>query len=115
MALVRRPTHKELHRFGISIEVECTYSVVDAQYLQIATYGSKSRRNPDTVSQTIRFAPEAIETAQGCSTKALLEKHDSAHSTKVSDRLKSPLNQKFQKRPQEPTHFFWRVRSPVDG
>ena len=70
MALVRKPTHKELHRIGIYSEVECTYSVVDGQYLQIATYGSKSRRNPDTVSQTIRFAPEAIEQL-----KAVLQKH----------------------------------------
>ena len=61
MALVRRLTHKELERIGIHNEVECTYAVVDGQYLQIDTYGSKMRRNPDTVSQTIRFAPEAIE------------------------------------------------------
>jgi len=69
MALVRKLTHKKLDRIGIHSEVECTYSI-DGQYLQIATYGSKSRRNPDTVSQTIRFAPEAIEQL-----KAVLQKH----------------------------------------
>jgi hypothetical protein len=70
MAPVRRLTHKKLEKTGIHSEAECTYSVVDGQYLQIDTYSSKMRRNPDTLSQTIRFTPEAIEQL-----KAVLQKH----------------------------------------
>ena len=45
--------------------MDCTYSVFEDgkgnKYLQIDTYGSKSRKIPGKKSQSIRFSPEAIE------------------------------------------------------
>jgi len=45
-------------------EADCTYSIVvddQGRYLQIDTYGSTNRQIPGKKSQSIRFAPEAIE------------------------------------------------------
>ena len=46
-------------------EVDCTYYVVEDKkgnkYLQIDTYGPKTRKIPGKKSQSIRFSPEAIE------------------------------------------------------
>ena len=46
-------------------EVDCTYSIVESdkgnKYLQVDTYGSKSRKIPGKKSQTIRFSPEAVD------------------------------------------------------
>ncbi len=46
-------------------EADGTYSIVHrsdgSKVLQIDTYGSKHRRLPGKVSQSIRFSPEALE------------------------------------------------------
>lgn len=70
MALVRRLEEQALEKGSPHKEVECTYSIVDGQYLQIDTYGSNERKMPGKKSQSIRFAPEAI-----AQLKALLQKH----------------------------------------
>jgi hypothetical protein len=65
MAVVRRLEQISLDKDSPHTEVECTYSIVtDNQghrYLQIDTYGSTTRKIPGKKSQSIRFAPEAIE------------------------------------------------------
>jgi hypothetical protein len=64
MAVVRRLEHQTLEKGSPHTEVECTYSIVDddkGRYLQIDTYGSTNRQIPGKKSQSIRFAPEAIE------------------------------------------------------
>jgi hypothetical protein len=65
MAVVRKLDNVTLENGSSHSEVECTYSIVaDSQgcrYLQIDTYGSKTRKIPGKKSQSIRFAPEAIE------------------------------------------------------
>lgn len=65
MAIVRRLEHMALEKDTPHTEVDCTYSIVhdDAGrvYLQIDTYGSKARQIPGKKSQSIRFAPEAID------------------------------------------------------
>lgn len=70
MALVRKLAEQKLDRDAPHKEVECTYSIVDGKFLQLNTYGSKTRKVQGHQSQTIRFAPEAIEQL-----KALLQKH----------------------------------------
>lgn len=64
MAVVRRIEQQNLEKGAAHTEVECTYSIVDdaqGRSLQIDTYGSKDRKMPGKKSQSIRFAPEAIE------------------------------------------------------
>ena len=65
MAVVRRLEQISLDKDSPHTEVECTYSIVtDNQghrYLQIDTYGSTTRKIPGKKSQSIRFAPDAIE------------------------------------------------------
>lgn len=65
MAVVRRLDPQVLERDTQHSEVDCTYSIVsDAEgrrYLQVDTYGSNLRKIPGKKSQSIRFAPEAIE------------------------------------------------------
>ena len=65
MAIIRRLEHLALEKDTPHTEVDCTYSIVPdnagGPYLQIDTYGSKSRRIPGKKSQWIRFAPEAID------------------------------------------------------
>jgi hypothetical protein len=65
MAIIRRLNHLALERDTPHSEVDCTYSIIhdDAgrRYLQVDTYGSKVRQIPGKKSQSIRFAPEAIE------------------------------------------------------
>jgi len=65
MAIVRRLNHLALEKDTPHREVDCTYSIIhdDAgrRYLQVDTYGSKVRQIPGKKSQSIRFAPEAIE------------------------------------------------------
>jgi len=70
MALVRKLEEQKLEKDSPHMEVECTYSIVDGQYLQIDTYGSKERQIPGKKSQSIRFAPEAI-----AQLKTLLQEH----------------------------------------
>lgn len=65
MAIVRRMEPLALEKDTPHTEVDCTYSIVHDKggraFLQVDTYGSKDRRNPGKKSQSIRFAPEAIE------------------------------------------------------
>ena len=63
MAIVRKLEQLLLERDSKHIEVECTYSIInerDGDYLQVDTYGSKSRQEQGKKSQSIRFSPEAI-------------------------------------------------------
>jgi hypothetical protein len=71
MAIIRRLEYLNLEKGTSHTEVQGTYSVVndkDGKYLQIDTYGSTTRKIPGKKSQSIRFAPEAIQQL-----KALLE------------------------------------------
>jgi hypothetical protein len=65
MAIVRKLTQQALQRDSRHTECDCTYSIVHdsngKRYLQLDTYGSDSRQIPNKKSQSIRFAPEAIE------------------------------------------------------
>ena len=64
MAVVRRLERLTLEKDTPHTEVEGTYSIIhdkDGSYLQIDTYGSPGRKIPGKKSQSIRFAPEAIE------------------------------------------------------
>ncbi len=65
MAIVRRLNHLALDKDTSHSEVDCTYSIIQDEvgrkYLQVDTYGSKVRQIPGKKSQSIRFAPEAIE------------------------------------------------------
>jgi len=65
MAIVRRLVRQTIDRDVRHTEVEATYTIVTDdygnKYLQIDTYGSVSRKVPGKKSQSIRFAPEAIE------------------------------------------------------
>ena len=73
MAVVRKLECVTLEKGSPHSDVECTYSIVDdkeGRYLQIDTYGSTTRKIPGKKSQSIRFAPEAIEQL-----KILLEQH----------------------------------------
>ena len=64
MAIVRQLRPQTLEKDTPHSEVESTYSIIHDDrgfaYLQIDTYGSKSRKIPGKKSQSIRFAPEAI-------------------------------------------------------
>lgn len=74
MAIVRRLEPLALEKDTPHTEVDCTYSIIHDEsghgYLQIDTHGSKARQIPGKKSQSIRFAPEAIEQL-----RALLAKH----------------------------------------
>lgn len=74
MAVVRRLEHVTMDKDAPHMEVECTYSIITdeqgGRYLQIDTYGSTERKIPGKKSQSIRFAPEAIEQL-----KVLLKQH----------------------------------------
>ncbi len=73
MAIVRRLVPQPLEAESKHSETECTYTIVrvhEGTYLQIDTYGSRQRRIPGKKSQSIRFAPEAIEQL-----KTILAKH----------------------------------------
>ena len=65
MAIVRKLESINLDRDSKHTEVNCTYAIVEDdngnKYLQIDTYGSKSRKIPGKKSQSIRFSPEAID------------------------------------------------------
>lgn len=65
MAIVRQMKQLTLDRDVPHSEAECTYSLVTGElgerYLQIDTYGSIERMVPGKKSQSVRFAPEAIE------------------------------------------------------
>jgi hypothetical protein len=63
MALVERMERLEKDRSDIHSPTRCTYSIVDApdgsKILQLDTYGSTSRKNPDKVSQSLQFNHES--------------------------------------------------------
>ena len=65
MAIVRRLEGLALEKDTPHSEADCSYSIVHDEngrrYLQVDTYGSKERKIPGKKSQSIRFAPEAIE------------------------------------------------------
>lgn len=74
MAIVHRLEEQTLEKGSPHTDVECTYSIITDdhghRYLQIDTYGSTTRQIPGKKSQSIRFAPEAIEQL-----KKLLQQH----------------------------------------
>lgn len=64
MAIIRRLKCLTLEKGTPHTEVQGTYSIVndrDGKYLQIDTYGSTTRKIQGKKSQSIRFAPEAIQ------------------------------------------------------
>lgn len=65
MATVRHLKQLTLEKDSPHTEVDCTYSIVTddqgRRHLQIDTYGSTTRKIPGKKSQSVRFAPEAIE------------------------------------------------------
>ena len=65
MAIVKKMERIELERDSKHTEVDCTYAVLEDdkgnKYLQIDTYGSKTRKIPGKKSQSIRFSPEALK------------------------------------------------------
>jgi hypothetical protein len=65
VAIVRKLEHSALERDSAHSEVDCTYSIITddngKRYLQVDTYGSDIRWMPGKKSQSIRFAPEAIQ------------------------------------------------------
>lgn len=64
MAVVKRIDPISLEVEARHTEAECTYSIVHyrgTKYLQIDTYGSADRKLRGKKSQSIRFAPEAID------------------------------------------------------
>jgi hypothetical protein len=65
MAIIRKLDPIQLDRDSKHSEVDCTYAVIEDdkgnKYLQVDTYGSKSRKIPGKKSQSIRFSPEAID------------------------------------------------------
>ena len=73
MATIREMTLRVLDRETPHTDTDCTYSIVESdgvKVLQIDTYGSKNRRIPGKVSQSIRFSPAAIGQL-----KKILQKH----------------------------------------
>ena len=75
MALVRKMEHKNPNQERIHGEVgKCTYSIFrasDEKILQIDTYGSDERKNPDIPSQIIQFDSGGIKEL-----RRILEKYD---------------------------------------
>lgn len=65
MAIIRKLDHVTLEQDSPHSEVDATYSIVvgsdGRKLLQIDTYGSAFRKIPNKKSQSMRFAPEAIE------------------------------------------------------
>jgi hypothetical protein len=65
MAVVHRMEQLTLEKDSPHSEADCTYSIVSddqgQRYLQVDTYGSATRQIPGKKSQSIRFAPKAIE------------------------------------------------------
>jgi hypothetical protein len=59
MALVERMERLDKDQSDVHRPTRCTYSILDAcdgtRVLQLDTYGTASRRNPDKVSQSLQF------------------------------------------------------------
>lgn len=63
MALIQTLVPQELKSDATHLPSECTISVVqqpEGRYLQIDSYGSKTRKIVGKKSQSLRFAPSAI-------------------------------------------------------
>lgn len=63
MALVRQIVESPVSA-GRHLPVSCTFAIVEVdgvKHLQIDTYGSEARKLRGKKSQSLRFAPEAIE------------------------------------------------------
>ncbi len=64
MAIVRKLDLQVLDRETPHTEADCTYSIISdkegRRFLQVDTYGSQLRKIRGKKSQSIRFAPEAI-------------------------------------------------------
>ncbi len=62
MALVDKLIHQPLERDSSHKEVECTYNIVidqnDEKFIQLDTYGSRSRKMPGKKSQSLRLSPK---------------------------------------------------------
>jgi hypothetical protein len=69
MAIIKKMEKINLERDSKHTEVNCTYAIVQGddgeKYLQIDTYGSKTRKIPGKKSQSIRLSPEAIKQLKG--------------------------------------------------
>ncbi len=64
MAIVRKIRRTVLENKSRHTEVECTYAIVTEdgeKYLQVDTYGSRTRQMRGKKSQSIRFSREALE------------------------------------------------------
>ena len=65
LAIIRELKRRVLESDSRHTDADGTYSIVQdsdgSKVLQIDTYGSKHRRLPGKVSQSIRFSPEALE------------------------------------------------------
>jgi hypothetical protein len=63
MALVRDFIEKSKERQSVHEDVECAYSIVQRdgkRYLQLETFGSKTRKIPGKTSQSIQFDETAL-------------------------------------------------------
>jgi hypothetical protein len=73
MAIVRSLELLALEHSNAHTETNCTYSIIldshGRKCLQIDTYGSNSRKIRGKKSQSIRFAPEALEQLKELLTK----------------------------------------------
>lgn len=75
MAIIRKLEPRVHEKYTRHTDAEgSTYSIIyepdGTKVLQIDTYGSKSRRIPGKVSQSIRFSPEGLREL-----KAILKNH----------------------------------------
>ena len=65
MAIIKKLNRITLEQDSQHLEVDATYSIVEdkdgRKLLQIDTYGSAFRKIPHKKSQSMRFAPEALE------------------------------------------------------
>lgn len=65
MATIRELELRILEKYTRHTDAEGTYSIIyesdGEKVLQIDTYGSKNRRIPGKVSQSIRFSPEGLK------------------------------------------------------
>lgn len=64
MAIVNEIKLKIIEKDARHTDAECTYSIIESpdgiRFLQLDTYGSKSRKMPGKVSQSIRFSPRGL-------------------------------------------------------
>jgi len=74
VATIRELELRILEKYTRHTDAESTYSIIyepdGKKVLQIDTYGTKDRRIPGKVSQSIRFSPEGMKQL-----KAILKDH----------------------------------------